>query len=378
MASAASTGGGIDSAQKSLIETLTTILKLSNGLISIPIPYGIYASEVISLALTLLQYSYNPILFSNDLWTNLTNDGRKIDELSNFLLPVGAPFRRVLAVTAIAPKTNLTWDGAARDFRQSELLMTVLESWTKQIFYNMLLPLMAKGRTPTPSEAGSGPRRRQWSLKRLVSVKEMMDENAPADIMPVRAGYGSVTLQPAHIIPFSASRNSVLQAMLSKYVDKDVRILFSDDNINDPSNALLLDSLTHSAFSSFKFSIECQSGRYIFRKLAPNRKLHTFVLRHREGEEITFGHQSRDVTVPSRLICNIHHSIGRVLWMSGAAENIIKALADEDELNDGHLDGDYWDQVTSSYLQRQLRALSDLDELAINEHDERLESDPTI
>ncbi|KAK9484446.1 hypothetical protein V1527DRAFT_204885 [Lipomyces starkeyi] len=185
----------------------------------------------------------------------------------------------------------------------------------------------------------------------------MMDYNAPPDIRPVRAGYGGVTLQAAHIIPFSASRNPVLQAMLSKYVDKDVRILFSDDNINDPSNALLLDSLTHSAFSSFKFGIECQSGQYVFRNLAPNRKLHMFVLRHRDREEITFGQQSRDVAVPSLLIFNIHCSIGRVLWMSGAAENIIKALADEDELRDGHLDGDYWDQVRSSYLQRQLSAL---------------------
>ncbi|KAK9484447.1 hypothetical protein V1527DRAFT_204757 [Lipomyces starkeyi] len=81
----ASASGSIDSAQKSLIENLTTILKLSNGLISIPLPYGNYTSEVISRALALLQYSYNPILFSNDLWTHLTNDGRKIDELSNIL-----------------------------------------------------------------------------------------------------------------------------------------------------------------------------------------------------------------------------------------------------------------------------------------------------
>ncbi|KAK9326474.1 hypothetical protein V1520DRAFT_266275, partial [Lipomyces starkeyi] len=175
-----------------------------------------------------------------------------------------------------------------------------------------MVPMMAKGRTPTPSEGGSTARRRQWSLKRLLIRRDgWISLSAPPEVQPIRRGYASVTLQAAHIVPFSANMEGLL----------------TGENINDASNALLLDSLTHAAFDLFKFSIDCQDGRYFFRRLAPTRKLHTFVLRHRDGEEITFGQASGEVALPSSLLCNLHYTIGRVLWTSGAAENIAKALA---------------------------------------------------
>ncbi|KAK9245092.1 hypothetical protein V1506DRAFT_506947 [Lipomyces tetrasporus] len=367
-----------DFEQKSLIDTLRTILRLSRGLISIPLRYGNNPSEVISLALALLEVSYNPALLSNDLWTSLTDEAEKILALSDFLSPVGAPFCRIFAVKGLTPRAPRNWDGVARQFRESKLLMKVLENWTSLFFYDMLVPMMGKGRTPTPSEGGSTARRKQMSLKKLLIqrdgwislVGKMMDESAPPEVQPVRRGYGGVTLQAAHIVPFSANGHSLLRKMLAKFVGQDMEGLLTGESINDPSNALLLDALTHAAFGLFKFSVECQDDRYFFRKFAPNRKLPSEVLRHRNNEEIIFGQASRSVARPLPLLCNLHHAIARVLWASGAAENIAKALADEDELKDWHMEGDYWHRVSASYLQRELRALPGLDELAIDGQDD--------
>ncbi|KAK9312062.1 hypothetical protein V1524DRAFT_278318 [Lipomyces starkeyi] len=74
----------IDFEQKSLIETLRTILRLSRGLISIPLPYGNNPLEVISLAWALVEVSYNPLLLANDVWMNLTDETEKIEALSEF------------------------------------------------------------------------------------------------------------------------------------------------------------------------------------------------------------------------------------------------------------------------------------------------------
>ncbi|KAK9489171.1 hypothetical protein V1508DRAFT_393964 [Lipomyces doorenjongii] len=367
-----------DIEQKSLIETLRIILRLSRGLVSIPLPYGNNPSEVISLALALLEVSYNPVLLSNDLWTRLTDETEKIAALSEFLSPVGAPFRRVVAVRGLTPKAPRNWEGVAGRFRESKLLMKVLENWTGPIFYDMLVPMMAKGRTPTPSEGGATARRRQMSLKKLLIqrdgwislVGKMMDEVAPPEVSPIGPGYGGVTLQAAHIVPLSVNGHSALRTMLSKFVDQDMEDLLTGENINDPSNALLLDALSHTAFGLFKFSLQCQDDRYFFRRFAPDRIVPTEVLRHHENEEIIFGQASRSVARPLPLLCNFHHAIARVLWASGAAENIAKALADEDELKDGHLEGDYWNRVSASYLQRELRALPGLDELAIDGRDD--------
>ncbi|KAK9243573.1 hypothetical protein V1506DRAFT_493556 [Lipomyces tetrasporus] len=362
---------------KSLIETIRTILRLSRGVISILLPYGNNPSEVISLALALLEVSYNPVLLSNDLWTKLTDETEKIEALSEFLSPVGAPFRRVFAVRVFTPKAPRNWEGVAGRFRESKLLMKVLENWTSAIFYGMLVLMMAKGRTPTPSEGSSTARRKQMNLKKLLIqgdgwislVGKAMDKSAPPEVSPVRRAYGGLTLQAAHIVPFSANGHSGLRTMLSRFVGQDMEHLLTGENINDPSNALLLDAFTHAAFGLFEFSLECQDDRYFFRKFAPDRKLPAEVLRHRDGEEIIFGKASRSIARPSPLLCNLRHAIARVLWASGAAENIARALEEEDEFKDGHMEGDYWQRVSASYLQRELRALPGLDELAIDGQD---------
>ncbi|KAK9342611.1 hypothetical protein V1522DRAFT_282900 [Lipomyces starkeyi] len=270
----------IDFEQKSLIETLRTILRLSRGLISIPLPYGNNPLEVISLAWALVE-------------------------------------RRSRSFVT-APQN---WDGVARRFRESKLFMKVLDSWTRPIYYGMLVPMMAKGRTPTPPEGGTSARRKQMSLKKLLMqrdgwislVGKMMDEQGPPEVKPVRRGYGGVTLQAAHIVPFSANGHSVLRTMLSKFVGQDMEGLLTGEMINDPSNALLLDALTHAAFGLFKFSLECQDDRYFFRRFAPDRTLPTEVLRHRDNEEIIFGRASRSVARPLPPLCNLHHAIARVL-----------------------------------------------------------------
>ncbi|KAK9319271.1 hypothetical protein V1517DRAFT_333116 [Lipomyces orientalis] len=196
-------------------------------------------------------------------------------------------------------------------------------------------------------------RRRQWSLKRLLHRRDgwislmgkIMGDSAPPEVQPIRRGYAGVTLQASHIVPFSVTGNSILRAILSKYMGQDMEGLLTGENINDAPNALLLDSL------------------------------HTFVLRHRDGEEINLGQASGEVARPSSLLCNLHYTIGRVLWMNGAAENIAKALADEDELKDGHMDSDYWHRVSVSYRQRELTALSGLDELATDGQDDSRDSE---
>ncbi|KAK9243324.1 hypothetical protein V1506DRAFT_389725 [Lipomyces tetrasporus] len=143
---------------------------------------------------------------------------------------------------------------------------------------------------------------------------EKMDDSAPPEVQPIRRGYTGVTLQASHIVPFSASGNSILRTMLSKYMGQDTEGLLTGENINDASNALLLDSVTHEAFGLFKFSIEYQDGRYFFRRLAPTRKLNTFVLRHRDGEEINFGQASGEVALPASLLCNLHYTIAGCIF----------------------------------------------------------------
>ncbi|KAK9492818.1 hypothetical protein V1508DRAFT_397538 [Lipomyces doorenjongii] len=115
-------------------------------------------------------------------------------------------------------------------------------------------------------------------------VGKMMDEGAPPEVSPLGPGYG------------------VLRTMLSRFVGQDMEGLLTGENINDPSNALLLDALSHTAFGLFKFSLECQDDRYFFKRFAPDRKVPTEVLRHHENEEMIFGQASRSVARPLPLL----------------------------------------------------------------------------
>ncbi|KAK9310928.1 hypothetical protein V1524DRAFT_340952, partial [Lipomyces starkeyi] len=113
---------------------------------------------------------------------------------------------------------------------------------------------------------------------------------------------------------------------------------------------------------------ECRDKRYFIRRLVEDRVLNGDVLAHVDGEEIFFGQESHEVAKPSPLLCNVHLAVGLVLLNSGAAEMISKILQDEESFNDGNVDGDYWYQVSASYLDRELTALQGFDTLAMDDN----------
>ncbi|KAK9349632.1 hypothetical protein V1523DRAFT_443088 [Lipomyces doorenjongii] len=179
-----------------------------------------------------------------------------------------------------------------------------------------------------------------------------MDDTGPVPNSPLPNGMA--LLEAAHIIPFSASRRIPLRLMLSKFAGQDMENLLTGQGINDPSNALLL---TPDAIQALVWNAKMTVQRW---SLPP-----TFS-RHFEGEELLFGQGPEQVALPSALLCNIQLAVGRVLRASGAADAIDKILEDEEDLSCGNLEGDYGVRVGASYLERELRALQKLDELAMN------------
>jgi hypothetical protein len=71
---------------------------------------------------------------SDNLWTHLADENHKINELSQFLSPVGGSFHEVASLTACVPKPPLTWENVAQEFEKSEFLMGALEDWTLPFF----------------------------------------------------------------------------------------------------------------------------------------------------------------------------------------------------------------------------------------------------
>ncbi|KAK9235224.1 hypothetical protein V1525DRAFT_452196 [Lipomyces kononenkoae] len=299
--------------EKTLIEALKTILRLSKGTINVPLSCGRWRTDMISLAWALIEHAYNPVSVSGDLWKYLTDDNGKIAALSEFLSPRGASFHRIAIVNGVTPKHPLTWGDVAKRFQESKFLITLLENWTRKVFNDMCIPMMAKGRTPTPPNCGETAKRNQWKLKRnLLSrdgwfspVGRVMDSAAPDIITPCAAH--------------------------------------------------------HPLLMRLTFGFENQDGRYLLKFVAPVRQLPGEVRRHAENEEIVFATNDPMIAKPSSLLCNIHVAVGRVLWASGAAEVIVKMLEDEEEIKAGNFEDEYWCQVSASYLQRQLRSLQDLD-----------------
>ncbi|KAK9241563.1 hypothetical protein V1506DRAFT_510306 [Lipomyces tetrasporus] len=366
--------GENDSQQRTLIEALKTILRLCDRSVFKPLSYANHSTGVIQLALALLDFGYKPISLSDDLWMHLADDHQKVGELSQFLSPVGGSFHRVTIVKGVAPRIPLTWQEAARRFELSIHLKTALEEWTTTVFNDLLMSMRAKGKTPTPSDRSSTASRPKSLRKKLIErdgwfsvVGGVLDLNAPSDIAELPPG--SEVLEVAHILPFSASGNNRLREMLSMFADEDINDLLTGPSINDPSNALLLSHAVHKAFDSFRFGLECQDEQYVIRKFSTVR-MPQQLGPYADGTAVTFGQNSRDVAVPSPLLCNLHVAIGRVLHASGAAETINKILQDEEELKDGDVEGDYWLGVGASYIQRLLRNLQWSDELATDRLDD--------
>ncbi|KAK9350617.1 hypothetical protein V1523DRAFT_445283 [Lipomyces doorenjongii] len=377
----------IDSEQKTLVETMKAILRLSDSSVNHVLCYGTYHTKVIPLALALLDYGYNSESLSHNIWMHLLSDVDNIEELSQFLVPAGGSFQtvsrsfaRVSNLQGASPIRPLTWQGVAIRFQQSTKLMKTLLEWTLTFFRDLLIPIMAKGRTPTPSGVSTASRNQKDLKKKLIErdgwfsrVGYVMDFHAPAHITPLPAA--AAVLEAAHIIPFSTSKNLALRRMISVFAGQDMEVLLAGANINDASNALLLSPTTHKYFGKFRFGLECRDKKYFIRRLVEDRVLTAEVLTHEDGEEIFFGEESQEIAKPSSLLCNVHLAVCLVLRNSGAAETIDKILQDEDAFNDGYVDGDYWFHVSASYLDRELGALQAFDELNIDDTDDMMDAD---
>ncbi|KAK9489624.1 hypothetical protein V1508DRAFT_406954 [Lipomyces doorenjongii] len=239
-------------------------------IVPLRIPLSNHRTFVIPLALALLDRGYNPKSLSDDLWMKLANDKDRLD-LSQLIFPVDGSFHNVSSLSGISPIEPRSWKDVATRFQRS-IFLDELHDWTYSFLVDMLIPMKTKGKTPTPSE-----------VRRL---------------------------QVAHIMPFSASKRKPLRNLLSVFAGEDMEELLTGSNINDPSNALLLDAITHEAFDSFEFGLEFQNK-------------------------------------------------------CGIAGLIDKILQDEEEFNIGNVEGDYWLRVSASYLQRELRGLQEVDDSAI-------------
>ncbi|KAK9351645.1 hypothetical protein V1523DRAFT_441760 [Lipomyces doorenjongii] len=342
----------IDNEQKTTVETLITILtSLRAHSFSLTFDYSGTSLNAIPIAHALLDEGYDPNEMSNDLWTRLTNTYGKRAQLSQFLSPVGGSFSRVTSLRGFAPRAHLTWDDVGERFQHLTFL-DELAMWTRLFYVDMFVNMMARGKTPTPTNrsTASMPKNLKETLLardgRFSVVGRIMDDAGPVPNSPLPNGMAR--LHVAHIIPFSASLRTPLRIMLSKFAGQDMENLLTGQDINDPSNALLLDATTHEAFDAFKFGLECQNDRYFLRILAQS-----------------LPSSDRNIALPSALLCNIQLAVGRVLRASGAAETIDKILESEENLSCGNLEGEYGLRVGASYLERELRALQGLDELAI-------------
>ncbi|KAK9482744.1 hypothetical protein V1527DRAFT_498935 [Lipomyces starkeyi] len=369
----------IDNEEKTTVDTLLTILaRLRARSFSLWFENSNHSINAIGIAHALLDEGYDPNGLSNDLWTQLTNTYVKRAQLSQILSPVGGSLSRVTILRGFTPRSPLTWDDVAERFQHLTFL-DELARWTCPL-YEMLIDMKAKGKTPTPSDRNTASRK-QMGLKQLLLSRDgqfsvvggIMDDTGPLPASP--PPYGRGTLHVAHIIPFSASNRRPMRVMLSKFAGQEMESLLTGQTINDPSNALLLSSEVHEAFDKFKFGLECQNGHYFLRILVQRGDLPTHFSRHCEGDELFFGQGPEQVALPSALVCNIHLAVGRVLRASGVAETIDKILEDEDDFNCGNLEGDYGLRVGASYLERELRALQSLDELAIDRQDGIMDSD---
>ncbi|KAK9312476.1 hypothetical protein V1522DRAFT_371985 [Lipomyces starkeyi] len=369
----------VDNEQKTTVETLITILaRLRAHSFSLSFEYSATSINAIPIAHALLDEGYDPNGMSNDLWTRLTNTYGKRVQLSQFLSPVGGSFSRVTNLRGFTPRAPLTWDDVAERF-QSLTFLDELARWTCPFYVDMLINMKGRGKTPAPTNRSTASRPK--NLKEMLLARDgrfsvvgrIMDDEGPVPNSPLPNGMA--TLETAHIIPFNASRHNPMRFMLSKFAGQDMENLLTGQGINDPSNALLLDPTTHQAFDKFKFGLECQNDRYFLRMLVQTRTLPSSVSRHFEGEELFFGQGPEQVALPSSLLCNVQLAVGRVLRASGAAETIDKILEDEENLNCGNLEGDYGLRVSASYLERELRALQGLDELAIDQQDSIVDPD---
>ncbi|KAK9318739.1 hypothetical protein V1517DRAFT_282988 [Lipomyces orientalis] len=371
----------LDNSEKTLAETLITILEPCE--VSLAFDYHNRSIDVRAIGTALLRWGYDRDSLARDLWKRTTDSPQKIELLRKLLRPCDA--RKVLPSpeSGFVPRRPRTWQDVRLKFLLSDDLRASVIGWTRDFYLDLLLTIMAPSHTPTPSERNTATRNQQTFRSKLFDrdgvvsligrVLDIRSYPPPSDMTYLSAA----PLQGAHIIPFSANSHPELRRALSIFAGQSVETLLTGSQINDPSNGLLLDVLTHQAFGTFRFGIECQDKTYRLRKLYPDILLPMSFSLHNDGDELFFGWKSHLVPRPSSLLCNVHLAIGYVLRESNAFSMIFSILEDEEEFNSGNTDGDYWLVTGASYLERKLRglAVSNYSDTDRPDGDERLVKD---
>ncbi|KAK9325416.1 hypothetical protein V1517DRAFT_336022 [Lipomyces orientalis] len=352
----------LDNSDKTLPETLITILEPCE--VPLSFDYHNRTIDVRPIATALLRWGYDSDSIALDLWKRVTDSPQKIELLKKLLRPCNAHMVLPSSESGFVPRRARTWQEARSNFLQSDDLKASVIWWTRDFYLDLLLTIMAPSHTPTPSER-STPTRNQEAFRRklfdrdgVVSLIGRVKNSRSPPLPPGVIYFSSATLQGAHIIPFSANSHPELRNALSVFAGRSVEMLLTGSQINDPSNGLLLDVLTHQTFGEFKIGIECREKTYRLRKLYPDIDLPEMLARHNDQEALLFGMNSLSVPSPSELLCNVHLAIGYVLRESNASQTISAILEDEEEFNSGSTDGDYWLAAGASYLERKLRGLA--------------------
>ncbi|KAK9235193.1 hypothetical protein V1525DRAFT_410671 [Lipomyces kononenkoae] len=350
----------LDNSEKTLCETLITILE--PGEIPLTFVYHNRSIPVRPIATALLQWGYDRDSLAHDLWKRSTDSPRKIEMLRKLLRACNASMVLPSAESGFVPRRPRTWQEVRSKFLQSDDLKASVISWTKDFYLDLLLTIMGPSQTPAASDRSTATRN-QTAFKRKLFDRDgvvsliggVLDAYPPP---PGMIHFSTASLQAAHIIPFSANSHPELRKALSIFAGRPMECLLTGSQINDPSNGLLLDVLTHQLFGSFRFGIECRNKTYRLRKLYPDRQLTEMLARYNDGEELLFGWKSHLVPKPSELLCNVHLALGHVVRESNAFPMILAILRDEEDFNAGNTNGDYWLATGASYLERKLRGLA--------------------
>ncbi|KAK9373325.1 uncharacterized protein V1513DRAFT_449714 [Lipomyces chichibuensis] len=352
----------LDNSEKTLPETLLTILEPSE----VPLAFG-YHNRIVDvrpIATALLQWGYDRDSLASDLWNRTTDSQKKIEILKKLLRPGDAHLVLPSPESGFVPRRARTWQEVRSKFLQSDDLRASVISWTREFYLDLLLTILAPSHTPTPSDRNTSTRNQEAFRRKLFDrdgnvslIGKVLDKKSYPP-PPGMTYFSTAALQGAHIIPFSANSHPELRKALSIFAGQSVETLLTGSQINDPSNGLLLDVLTHSSFGSFEFGIEHCDKTYRLRKLYPDMRLPEMLARHSDGEELPFGCKSHFIPTPSPLLCNVHLALGYVLRESNAFPMMLAILEDEEEFNSGNTDGDYWLVTGASFLERKLRSLA--------------------
>ncbi|KAK9350116.1 hypothetical protein V1523DRAFT_386363 [Lipomyces doorenjongii] len=352
----------LDYSEKTLPETLTTILEPCEVLLSFD--YHNRTVDVRPIATALLRWGYDRESLAGDLWKRATDSPQKIEILRKLLRPGDARMVLPSPESGFIPRRPRTWQDVRSKFLQSDDLKASVISWARDFFLDLFLTIMEPSHTPTPSDRSTATRSQATFRRKLFDrdgvvsiIGKVLDTNSYPP-PPGMTYFEEGSLQGAHIIPFSASSHPELRKALSIFAGQSVETLLTGNQINDPSNGLLLDPFTHSIFGRFRSGIECRDKIYRLRKLYPDIRLTSQLNRHNDEEVLLFAWKSHLVPCPSSLLCNIHLAIGYVLRESSSFPMISEILGDEEEFNSGNTGGDYCLVTGASYLERKLRGLA--------------------